>query len=320
MSGNQPKRAKRTALEGVRWFWNTRIRSWWTVRLPGLFNKSRLASNTSFAFAQKATPLGDHKSSGITVILTVYSRIEHLPAQVEAMRNQSVPPEEIWVWCNDSEQPLSDVSHLVDRVIVSNSNWKFWGRFAIANLVRTPYICIADDDILPQPDWCRNCLDTFAAGVDGILGGSGVLLPSEGGYSSKVKVGWNGHHYDHVEQVDLVGQIWFFKKQHLHYLWREQPHTWENGEDIHFSYMAQKYGGLGSYVPPHPTSDEQLWSSRPDFGKAVGRSGKPTYKSQGHHNHRGDMVDDYRRNGWKLVAETNRKSDSLAVGSDHQNR
>jgi len=295
-------RAKRTPLEGIRWWWNTRIRSFWTVRLPALLQQKRTNASV-FAFEQSGSDIGDVRSDGITAILTVYKRGEYLSAQVEALRQQTIPPIEIWVWCNDSDVPLQDVSGMVDRVIVSNSNWKFWGRFAIANLVRTPYVCLFDDDILPQKNWIKSCLDTYASGLDGILGGSGVLLPAQGGYSSKNKVGWNGHHLNEPTRVDLVGHAWFFKKKHMKYMWEEQPLSWENGEDIHLSCMAWKHGGVGTYVPPHPTDDETLWSCRPDFGKRVGRTSSATFKSAGHHNVRDKMVDAYRKSGWRIVAD-----------------
>jgi len=181
-------RAKRKPIEGIKWWWNTRIASLWTVRLPALLN-ARTDSAPVFEFKHSGSEIGDKRDQGITAILTVYKRGEYLSAQIDALKKQSIPPTEIWVWCNDSDVPLQDVSELVDRVVVSNSNWKFWGRFALANMVRTPYICLFDDDILPQPQWLKNCMDTYASGVDGILGGSGVLLPQEGGYSSKNKVG-----------------------------------------------------------------------------------------------------------------------------------
>lgn len=300
LDGHKP--AKRGLMEGIRWWWNTRIRSLWTVRLPAWLKKRQNAEPV-FAFKQSGTEVGDRQESGITAILTVYKRGEYLSAQVEALRRQTVPPTEIWVWCNDSDVPLHDVSELVDRVIVSNSNWKFWGRFAMANLARTPYICLFDDDILPQPNWLKNCLDTLDSGVDGILGGSGVLLPAEGGYSSKNKVGWNGHHLETVSRVDLVGHCWFFKKDHLKYMWQEQPLSWENGEDIHLSCMAWKHAGIGTYVPAHPPGDESMWSCRPDFGKRVGRTSSATFKSAGHRNVRDEMVRAYRKAGWKIVAD-----------------
>lgn len=297
------RRAKRTPLEGLRWWWNTRIRSLWTVYLPALVNKRSSAAAPTFAFKQSGTVLGSAQEEGITAILTVYKRGEYLSAQVDALRRQSIAPTEIWVWCNDSGVPLQDVSELVDRVIVSNSNWKFWGRFALANMVRTPYICLFDDDILPQINWLKNCLATYATGVEGILGGSGVLLPVEGGYSSKNKVGWNGLHTHEVTRVDLVGHAWFLKKEHLKYMWQEQPMSWDNGEDIHLSCMAWKHAGIGTYVPPHPADDESVWSCRPDFGKRVGRTSSATFKAAGHHNVRDEMVDTYRKAGWRIVAD-----------------
>ncbi|MFT5046838.1 MAG: hypothetical protein ACI8UP_003818, partial [Porticoccaceae bacterium] len=123
------RRAKRTPLEGLRWWWNTRVRSLWTVQLPALWNRRSNAAPT-FAFKQSGTEIGDTREEGITAILTVYKRGEYLSAQIDALRKQTIAPTEIWVWCNDSDVPLKDVSELVDRVIVSNSNWKFWGRFA----------------------------------------------------------------------------------------------------------------------------------------------------------------------------------------------
>ena len=298
----QRLKPKRGITEGIRWWWNTRVRSFWTVKLPARARKNR-KHVTAFAFEKQARPLADPQAEnrGITAILTVYKRGEYLEAQVKALRAQSVPPDEIWVWCNDSDALLEDVSPLVDRVVVSNSNWKFWGRFALANMVRTRYVSLFDDDILPQVDWYRNCLDTIDSGIDGILGGSGVILPAQGGYSSKHKVGWNGHHYDEPTVVDLVGHAWFFDKTYLRYIWEEPPLSWENGEDIHFSCMALKYGGIHTYVPAHPKNDETRWSCRPDFGKAVGRTSTATFKSAGHHGVRDDMVDAYRKDGWLIV-------------------
>jgi len=67
--------------------------------------------------------------------------------------------------------------------------------------------------------------------------------------------------------------------------------------------MALKHGGIGTFVPPHPEKDHSLWSCRPDFGKAVGRESSATFKSEGHHNVRDDVVDACRAGGWRIVAD-----------------
>lgn len=271
------------------------------MRLGGTLK--RPTDTSGIRFKRDSEPMPAAKKSGITVILTAYRRAKYLPDQIRALRAQTVPPDEIWVWSNRSEDELVDISELADRVVVSNSNYLFWGRFALANLARTKYVAFFDDDNLPQPQWFENCLATIEAGYDGILGGSGVILPASDGYSSKHKAGWNGIQSDQVTEVDLVGHSWFMDKAHLKYMWFEEPVHWDNGEDIHLSYMAYKYAGIKTFVPPHPESSPEKWSCRPDFGKVVGRMGVATYKTENHRNSRDEVVDAFRADGWKVVVQ-----------------
>lgn len=266
------------------------------------------------SFNKAADDLPEPDRNGITVILNAYRRVEYLEQQINSLRKQTVPPSEIWVWYNASPDQLQDVSALVDRVVVSNTNWLFWGRFALGNLARTGYVAFFDDDILPEPRWLENCMNTIEQGYDGILGGSGVLLPLEGGYSSKSKAGWNGMQSDEVVCVDLVGHAWFMRKQHLQYMWREEPFSWNNGEDIHLSYMALKYGNVQTYVPPHPESDQSLWSCRPDFGKIAGAKNVATRKTKDHRSIRSDVVNAYRQKGWEIVDELKTRTEKSFAG------
>ena len=42
--------------------------------------------------------------SGITTILTVYRRpLEYLEAQIESLMEQSVKPDDVWIWYNKPE-------------------------------------------------------------------------------------------------------------------------------------------------------------------------------------------------------------------------
>jgi glycosyltransferase involved in cell wall biosynthesis len=296
-------RPRRGVAQSVQWWWSTRVLGWWRVKVLGAADRARLATGAQWAFERDAAPLAA-PAAGITVILTAYKRAEYLAAQIAALRAQSVPPAEIWVWCNRADdKPLLDVSALADRVVVSNTNWLFWGRFALGQLARTEHVAFFDDDVLPEPRWFESCLAQLKQGGDAILGGSGVILPTDGGYSSKRKAGWNGLHSDAATPVDLVGHAWFLRKRHLQYMWREEPVSWDNGEDIHLSYMALKHGGIETRVPPHPESDPTLWSCRPDFGKQVGRLAVATYKTVDHRDTRSMIVDAYRRDGWVLACE-----------------
>ncbi len=202
-----------------------------------------------------------HERSAYTAILTAYRRNSILREQVVSLRTQTIPPKEIWVWVNRSED-TRDVDFYkaagVDAVFYCDRNWKYFGRFAVANLATTPYIAIFDDDTIPGPRWIENCFETIHI-YPGILGGVGVILTACQ-YRNHIRVGWVQPN-DEVVEVDLVGHAWFFRKEWLRFFWQDEPFTLENGEDIHFSYIAQKLGGIKTYVPAHPLRDKACWSS-----------------------------------------------------------
>jgi hypothetical protein len=205
-------------------------------------------------------------AEGITAILTLYRRPQNLARQVEALRNQTVPPKEIWVWVNYHETNAELVFDFieVDRVFDCNHNWTFFGRFAAGLLADTEFVAIFDDDTIPGSKWFENCLSSYVqlekqGHATPILGSAGVLLNSAT-YNDHSRHGWPSQNTS-IEQVDLVGHAWFFARDVLPLFWREKPFTWDNGEDIHFSYCAQKYGNVGTFCPPHPPEDKDLWGS-----------------------------------------------------------
>lgn len=213
-------------------------------------------------------------SESITVVLSGYKR-SHLKEQVEAIKNQSVPVKEIFYWQNTvpgfsyEEETYSELN-----AALSNYNYGVWARFAYALNAKTDYVCVLDDDTIPGSRWLENCLNTYKT-HPGLLGGIGLRF-KDGTYmldrlpSGKyARYGWDnapdlyGNNEETVE-VDIVGHSWFFARDLLSVFWREIPAqhwTMLCGEDIHFSYMLQKYTDLKTYVPPHPANDTSMWSS-----------------------------------------------------------
>ena len=199
----------------------------------------------------------------ITVILNLYRREEYLEEQIKAIRNQNIQPKEIWLWINAHEdnKDFDASKYDIDKVFRNDYNWKYYGRFAAALLADTKYIAMFDDDTIPAPGWFINCMGCMEGGYRGILGGAGVKLNSMS-YVDHERVGWNGQPpNEDVEEVDLVGHAWFFEREWLKYLWIEKPFTWDNGEDIQFSYCAKRYGGIKTFVPPHSQYTPHLHSS-----------------------------------------------------------
>ena len=243
----------------------------------------------------------------ITTILNCYKRVQYIEQQVQSIRNQTIPTEDIMIWYNKPENgDQYDLTSLGCKVVTCNYNFKFHGRFALGLLAKTEYVAFFDDDTLPEPRWFENCLDTINSGYDGILGASGVFLQKRDSYLPHSKVGWNGVNNDSVVEVDLVGHAWFMKKDYLRYLWYEEPLVWETGEDMQLSFLAQKHGDVKTYVPPHPKHDISGWGSTPMTGMKIGTdssaaSGGPSGKEA--EKNRNLCVKMCCDNGWKLVNE-----------------
>ena len=218
-------------------------------------------------------------AASITVILNSYRRPYNLRRQVAALRSQTVQPKEIWLWVNAHEDNEGwDYSNLgIDRIFNNDHNWKFFGRFAGALLADTEYVAIFDDDTIPGEKWFENCLDTMLE-YEGIMGSAGYVQTGPRALQYEPdRAGWPRKN-EETMRVDYVGHAWFFKREWLSHLWREKPITWDNGEDIHFSYTAQKYGGIQTYCPPHPPADKELHGSL--YGYELGVDSKATSNNQ----------------------------------------
>jgi hypothetical protein len=253
----------------------------------------------------------------ITVILNGYKRGNQLNEQLEALEKQTLKPNEILIWYNNpgTEELNYEVGTKVP-VAYCNYNFGVWARFAFAFNAQNPYICIFDDDTIPGSRWLENCMNTMKT-HEGLLGTIGLLyqnpLPPEQSsyYEPYKRYGWHpSGHSDQPIQVDLVGHSWFFKKEWLSYMWREIPHPKYNtcGEDMHFSYMLQKYANIPTYVPPHPANDSSMWGSLKgaEYGSdqnslwetnQLSNEGVPFKQLMNEYFH------EQRKKGWKLINE-----------------
>lgn len=233
----------------------------------------------------------------ISVILNVYKRPHTLEKQIDALKNQSIAikSEDIHVWYNatDVEQFLPKDKNI--KTYKCNWNTKFFGRFMIPLICRTRFISLLDDDVLPGVDWHKNCIETMKQ-INGILGTSGVIL-HRNLYEPNTKTGWNSIKNNDIVQVDLVGHAWFFKQEWSKFIWDETPILWDNGEDIMFSYLAQKHG-IDTFVPPHPANNKKLWGN---IGTSWANDKNASCRKPGHIPNRNKICAHCIDNGWKTV-------------------
>lgn len=250
----------------------------------------------------------------ITAILTLYRRPQNLVEQIRAIKNQTVPPKEIWVWCNfydDSFEKMKEVEDALEMAdsmgcitLNCNYNFKFYGRYAAALLADTKYVAIFDDDTIPGRKWFENCLNTMKNNR-GIVGSAGVILQNKSSYNPHIRAGWPKPN-PQVQKVDLVGHASLFERSWLSYLWMEKPPTWDNAEDIQFSYCAQKYGNIETYVAPHPPDDKEMWGSIKgnELGiDDVATSNNKVVSHQQFFSERDMCVQKSVEKGWELVNE-----------------
>lgn len=281
--------------------------SWFPLKGKELIDKMREKRGEilqSFLKAFKSVKnLVSDLDDNITVILNLYRRPSNLQLQINSIRAQTIKPKEIWIWKNyheDNSQFNFESVSGVDKWFDSNHNWKFYGRFAAAQLAQTKYIAIFDDDTIPGPDWFLNCLETSVENR-GILGGIGIELNDQVSYANHQRYGWATQN-ENVKQVDLVGHAWFFEKQWLKHLWMEEPPTWDNGEDIQFSYLAQKYGGISTFVPPHSAKFPTKSSSLLGYQLGVDSVATSTPANHGQFYSERDLcVQNAIAGGWKTV-------------------
>lgn len=202
--------------------------------------------------------------SNVTVIMNSYKRPESMQEQYESILNQTVKNINIMCWCNNIEN-ITKNQEIFSKIVFAGSNYNLgvWARFAYALNAPTDYICMVDDDTIFGSRWIENCLETMKT-HEGLLGCRGVRMVADDyqNYPGCQYESISGNN-DDVEQVDIMGHCWFFKKEWLRAYWAEMPYQIPpfGGEDMHFSFVIQKHFGLNTYVPQQPENDKDLWGS-----------------------------------------------------------
>jgi len=91
----------------------------------------------------------------ITAILTTYRRPHTLRRQVEAIRAQTCPVKEVWLWANEPNRSIAGkIRRLaLDRVVTCSVNAYVHSRFALALTATSEFVAIFDDDTIPGMEW-----------------------------------------------------------------------------------------------------------------------------------------------------------------------
>jgi hypothetical protein len=225
----------------------------------------------------------------ISVILTGYKR-DYFDEQINAILNQTIKPSKIYLWQNGNYVDLDKYREKYNiNLIKSDENMKFHGRFAFGFLMRTEYVAIFDDDIVPGKKWLENCLRLSKA-KNCIVGANGrVYYPNTkkwGGYDITVPDDFKMH---------FVGHCWFFKKEWLKYMWQLDPYTLDNAEDMQLCIGAKMFGNIDTYVAKQTTNDTMADTKKNKYATDQHASFKLI---KNHHSIRNDIINYYISKGW----------------------
>jgi hypothetical protein len=224
----------------------------------------------------------------INVILTVWKR-NNLEEQLKAIDAQTASVSDVYVYQNESHVDISDLQekYHFHHVHSKDVNFKFHGRFTLPLLFTSEYTAIFDDDTIPNSKWLEHCVATSRA-KNCIVGGNGR---NYSGVNECNCCGSSGE-----KRVDIVGHCWFFRTEWIHYMWRESPPTFDNGEDIHFCASCKIHGGIDSYFPDQ--SDPETWG---DTKQVLGMDDHASYKRKSHTDTRTQLYEYWMKKGWTTV-------------------
>jgi len=238
----------------------------------------------------------------ITVILTVWKR-DHLEEQIKALLNQSKPPFEIWVQQTQNHIDVTDVlGKYRDNIRYSyyEKNKGVFGRFESVGDVKTEYVCIIDDDIIPGVRFLEIALNKSVE-LNAIISPNGRII-NPANYIEEKYVGDGillGHSFCKRDTiVDYGNNAWFFKTEWIDFFLRYPPLYRNNGEDIQLSASLKLNKNICTCVPKQiiPYESGNIKQSYSFDALAL-------HKRQGFQDERNNVIQRFRDKGWILVKE-----------------
>lgn len=202
----------------------------------------------------------------VTVIINIWKR-EYLRGQLDALLQQTCLPEEIWIIHYEDH---IDVDALQEEYKVifphlfrirSDMNLKYFGRFSIAAHVKSEYVWLLDDDVIPGRKWMQLSHEK-CSGMNVIIGATGRIIPPddflpEMGTHGNIREYFIGDCYDSGNAnycpcdkvVDFACNSYFLKSEWIRYFWSVWPFTFDSGEDIHLSASLKLRKNITTVVP-----------------------------------------------------------------------
>jgi hypothetical protein len=259
------------------------------LRMPSYYNASALeAADTDKAAAALADKFA------VTVIADVWRRPQYFNRMLWAIGNQTHRAKEVWVTAFNSKSEANftllareyeEATNISIKLTRSDYNYKYFGRFALAALAKTPFVALFDDDCIPGSQLLHNLLHMMhvkTGEYHGLLSMKGhsqlVESPTGPGKSHELMSYWRDWNYRPETPIhaDVSGGLWFLRTEWLRQMFRELPpplepgskdpwSPWETAEDFHISYACRKFLGLPTHLFATSWGDSATWGHSNDY-------------------------------------------------------
>lgn len=250
-------------------------------------------------------------SMDVDVVLTCYKRPQVLAQQIAAIKNQTLAPRRVFLYQDGIDGyykiELNDkILSEFDACKISATNGGVWKRFEFAKeIVKSPYVCLFDDDTIPGARWFENCHMNMMQ-QRGIYVTNGVLLTKPENYpNEQFNAGWHTGN-SKTCAVDFGGHSWFLERDYLSWMFAK---PWSSkyklvAEDMTISLAATEHG-FGTYVPQHPAQILSLWGSLPNFGWKYGMDEAGISMNPANLKVMQAAIHELNATGWKLLLKEN---------------
>lgn len=235
----------------------------------------------------------------VTTVLTAVHRPHYLPSQIESIKEQTVDSDIYLIWHNDETYNLE-----YPAIIYKNGKDRFnslYGRFYNSLHIKTPYVFIVDDDILPGKKYLERCIE-YSKSVDDkvVISTFGVNInPDNITYYDVRRTGTNTF-LNTPLQVDMGGEGWFMKTELLQHFLREDIVEPSNGEDLHFSFCLHNVG-IPIVVLDKDKKNKDTWQDLTLGTRGADEFGLHTTDTD-HYVKRDRLLKLYSSKGWDFVS------------------
>ena len=248
-------------------------------------------------------------SIDVDVVLSCYKRPQVLRQQLDAVKSQTLAPRRIFLY-QDGIDGYYKVE-LNDRILgefdackISATNGGVWKRFEFAaEIAKSPYICMFDDDTIPGERWLENCHMNMMQ-QRGVFGVNGYVVTDFKDYRNNRLMAGIFNPNVKTCAVDFVGHSWFFEREILPWMlakpWGKKYKIC--GEDMTISAAAKEHG-IYSYIPPFPKNILSLWGELPQFFSRYGASEVAISRNPSNHDKMYEAFKEIHADGWQCLLE-----------------